>query len=952
MFSQFCLETIWRFYSSTGTIDNTERAKVQGELDVPLLEKLVKSIPDLRDHPRVGKMDLSKLKPGCVKDLLGCWLPLSETILKHCCRVLPSPVEAAVYRVPALLEVYPPPAWVSPPEEVKGVGFLTRIRHSLVGCPAPDTPAPGAAAAAVNGNNPTPSTKPAEEPAGGATPVRQKNNVHETTSANYAARTAAALVCSAPSSSPVVAYCTKYLGADLERLTLLGDRLVRGGADDQFVAMVRVFAGTLKPNTVLRAVPSSTQRGKEGAGKEQEGSSPQGSGEGEGPASSHLTGDVGAGGRGPTTLEEQEPVIRLNEKPSDTTETEDWQLVDADAPKSDAMISVAGEDPLLVADSPQGNVSVPEEPAFTTSSGRDETGTAVPEDDSSSGTSSLFGSGKKGAETNQVSFANFPSLKVDKVFTLLGSQLQEISEASAGAVVAVSFAGTSLHKTERYLTLLEEPPEPPALSSGSLLRTTPCWLPTFRSPYSATRSFSIVKVSIEAKKIDEAKHLMRGLALLHRADPSLDITQMASGDHVIGCCGDEHLSRSIRDLQKLYLPDFVELVISDPLIAVRETIKTPKEGFGVDLVRLPWLQGGPPAEEEAGGELYQGGANSAAEESRKHGRGCYPAVASNAAVTLKVRAEPLSPKLLSVSQLSEKKVLLRRIRNAIPDAGSICVTKGAKTVLTLMRSAGPSPRAGGEGSRSPRGAEENGELLEITGNAAKNTGNSPSEVLLRHPWLVSALTTGFEVASHRGPLCEEPVVDVHFILEAVTVHLPPGSGSQAPAHFSGLAISAMREGCSEAMLRRSTPRIAEPVLLLELHSDQLSLGKVYGVVSKRRANILSEDLLEGTSNFKIMLELPMIESFTLSGELRHAAGDVHYNVSFLGFRTLAEDPFYECSRTLDEIEDEGEIVVENPDQAASISRRILTGVRRRKGLPVDQVMVRGADKQRTITRNK
>ena len=39
------------------------------------------------------------------------------------------------------------------------------------------------------------------------------------------------------------------------------------------------------------------------------------------------------------------------------------------------------------------------------------------------------------------------------------------------------------------------------------------------------------------------------------------------------------------------------------------------------------------------------------------------------------------------------------------------------------------------------------------------------------------------------------------------------------------------------------------------------LGKVYGVVSKRRGRIISEEMKEGTSFFTVKALLPVVESF-------------------------------------------------------------------------------------------
>ena len=72
--------------------------------------------------------------------------------------------------------------------------------------------------------------------------------------------------------------------------------------------------------------------------------------------------------------------------------------------------------------------------------------------------------------------------------------------------------------------------------------------------------------------------------------------------------------------------------------------------------------------------------------------------------------------------------------------------------------------------------------------------------------------------------------------------------------------------------------------MLDVQCDQLSLGKVYGVFAKRRATILDEDLREGTSTFCIKLTMPLMETFSLAGELRQGAGgDVHYHAQFKGF---------------------------------------------------------------------
>ena len=107
----------------------------------------------------------------------------------------------------------------------------------------------------------------------------------------------------------------------------------------------------------------------------------------------------------------------------------------------------------------------------------------------------------------------------------------------------------------------------------------------------------------------------------------------------------------------------------------------------------------------------------------------------------------------------------------------------------------------------------------------------------------------------------------------------------------------------------------------------------------------------------------MIESFTLSGELRHqASGDVHYHVSFAGFEVIWDDPFYEMSLTWSEFEDVNSTGNLNTVQFSNatnqsigqnLSRRMVTSVRKRKGLQVDEKVIKeDADKQRTMTKMK
>lgn len=50
----------------------------------------------------------------------------------------------------------------------------------------------------------------------------------------------------------------------------------------------------------------------------------------------------------------------------------------------------------------------------------------------------------------------------------------------------------------------------------------------------------------------------------------------------------------------------------------------------------------------------------------------------------------------------------------------------------------------------------------------------------------------------------------------------------------------------------------------DIQANAEVLGRVYGVISKRKGKILSEDLKDGTSFWQINALLPVIESFGFS----------------------------------------------------------------------------------------
>lgn len=95
---------------------------------------------------------------------------------------------------------------------------------------------------------------------------------------------------------------------------------------------------------------------------------------------------------------------------------------------------------------------------------------------------------------------------------------------------------------------------------------------------------------------------------------------------------------------------------------------------------------------------------------------------------------------------------------------------------------------------------------------------------------------------------------------------------------AGALISSVRDACRAGMLDWS-PRIKLAMYTCDIQASSEStfrqgsllcadvgrladvLGKVYGVVARRRGRIVSEEMKEGTSFFTIRAMLPVVESF-------------------------------------------------------------------------------------------
>ena len=211
------------------------------------------------------------------------------------------------------------------------------------------------------------------------------------------------------------------------------------------------------------------------------------------------------------------------------------------------------------------------------------------------------------------------------------------------------------------------------------------------------------------------------------------------------------------------------------------------------------------------------------------------------------------------------------------------------------------------------------------------------------------ISYAFQLATAQGPLCHEPIQGIAVILEEVTIAPPSEEETSARdnmlGRLTGEVIKTVRDSIRQGFLDWS-PRLMLAMYSCEIQASTEVLGKVYGVITRRRGRILTEYLKEGTPFFTILALLPANESFGFSDEIRkRTSGAASPQLIFQGFEMLDEDPFW-VPATEEELEDLGELA-----DKENVAKKLMDAVRVRKGLAVrGRKLVKDAEKQKTLKR--
>ncbi|KIM28418.1 hypothetical protein M408DRAFT_329481 [Serendipita vermifera MAFF 305830] len=466
----------------------------------------------------------------------------------------------------------------------------------------------------------------------------------------------------------------------------------------------------------------------------------------------------------------------------------------------------------------------------------------------------------------------------------------------------------------------------------------------------------IVRVALEPVESVDLPKMVKGLKLLSQADPFVEVFQQQTGEWVILGAGELHLERCLKDLRERFAK--VEIQASNPIVPFRETAVK-----AADMA--------PPKTPNAP-------------------RGTMHGTASHGIANFTIRAIPMPETMIKFLQVNQS--IISKLEREAQHEGH-----------DHQNHHHHHPAEGGEAEASladEEAAIANGEILQRPNvrtdefwdafyNIAKTAGGEwgrrinhvwafgPNRVgpnllldyrpegerwhdrktCTRHEPPASAsratlefepsLEAGFQIATLQGPLCAEPVQGMAYIVESLQVNEIEGQDTEAHSkrtQAKGSLISSMRDTCRKGLLDWS-PRLMLAMYTCDIQASTDVLGKVYGVVARRKGRIVAEEMKEGTSYFTVSSLIPVVESFGFSDEIRSkTSGAASPQLIFSGYEILDLDPFW-VPKTEEELEDLGE-----KSDRANVARVYMDAVRDRKGMFVEKKLVEFAEKQRTLKR--
>ncbi|OSX80340.1 hypothetical protein BU14_0053s0005 [Porphyra umbilicalis] len=147
-----------------------------------------------------------------------------------------------------------------------------------------------------------------------------------------------------------------------------------------------------------------------------------------------------------------------------------------------------------------------------------------------------------------------------------------------------------------------------------------------------------------------------------------------------------------------------------------------------------------------------------------------------------------------------------------------------------------------------------------------------------------SMVSAFQWATREGVLCDENMRGLSFNITDVTLH------ADAIHRGAGQIMPTARR-CMYGAQIKASPRLLEPVYLVEIQCPETSVGSIYGVMSRKRGHVFEETQRPGTPMYNVKAYLPVQESFGFTADLRSAtSGQAFPQCVFDHWETMPGNP--------------------------------------------------------------
>lgn len=378
---------------------------------------------------------------------------------------------------------------------------------------------------------------------------------------------------------------------------------------------------------------------------------------------------------------------------------------------------------------------------------------------------------KQGSKVHLVKPGYNPKLKnleelepvvVKRVYLLMGMNFDPIEEAHAGMIVGIW--GLQKH----------------VIKTGTLTSSLNC--PYFNGM--DVLAPPVLRVAVEPKNVEEMACLVKGLKILNQVDSSVQVMIQDTGETVLCVLGEVHLEKCIRDLTESYAN--IELNVSKPIVLFRETIVMESAVKLKDIL-----------DDEKTVTIQT----------------------RNNTCNIKMVAIPLPLEVVKI--LESNKDQLKVFIEKVEDPRTIEMNNDLLEVQNCIQNELKKSLSGVITSDEvwSLGPKKLSTCMLVNKSQYKHLDFWATEAVAGH--FDRAIINGFQAAVQAGPICQEPIHGVCFVLKEFSVD---ESVEKNESSVSGIIITAVKEACRLAF-QKQAQRLVGPMFSLSVILNADVLGE-------------------------------------------------------------------------------------------------------------------------------